>query len=112
MDHLSEYLLGLYSEEIKLTVFSRGSNLQSELVDAARLIKMTTGRQHYSDLADIVTAISRRTADAEELRKKVDNFDSLFGPRSENQMKKLAAGSRTKCCSLHKKFLSPTTAGK
>src|SRR5204863_8410511 len=76
MDEFSDYLLGMYAEELKSTVLSRGAGLQAELVDAMRLVKMSTGRPHYGEIAELVMAIGGKTTSDDDLRKKVSNFDN------------------------------------
>ncbi len=105
MDNFSEFLAGINAEEVKSTVLSRGSGLQTELVDAVRFIKMTTGRAHYPEIAQLVSAISGQVADEGSLRKRVENYEepSMFhGPRLSRELQKMVDRSRAKCDALRR----------
>lgn len=99
MLELSQYLHGMYAEEVKSTVLSRGSGLQAELIDAVRLLKMTTGRPHYRELAEIARALDGTIRSEDDLRKAVSGFEnssSLFGSRSDRELQRIVQRGRAK----------------
>jgi hypothetical protein len=105
MDNFSEFLSGINADEVKSTALSRGSGLQTELVDAVRFVKILAGRAHYREVARLVSAISGDLVDEGNLRKKVDNYEetSMFhGPRHSRELLKMADRSRAKCIALRR----------
>jgi hypothetical protein len=91
MEHCAEYLRDSYTEEVQSTVLSRGSGLQTELVDAVQIVRMATGRPHYPQLAELIRVLSGKPTAEGNLRKTVENFeDSLYnGPRSPKERRSL-----------------------
>jgi hypothetical protein len=98
MELCAEYLKGLYTEEVQETIFTRGSGLQAELVDAVQLVRISTGRPHYAEFAELVGILSGKPVGEDNLRKTVENFkQTLFrGPRSPKQIKLLNARANSK----------------
>jgi hypothetical protein len=100
MIDFSQYLEGLYAEEIRSTVLSRGSGLQAELVDAVKFVRMATGKPHYPEIADIVQILSGKLRSEDDLRKVVCNFEdkSFFDTsRSERELQQMVLRSQAKC---------------
>jgi hypothetical protein len=102
MDDYADYLLGLYREEVKGTVLSRGAGLQVELVNAVNFVRTITGRPHFPELVALVRAIGIREPSEGDLRKVVSNFGtSMFGGGlSERALARMAEKSRIKCAAL------------
>jgi hypothetical protein len=101
MLEFADYLLGAYRDQALDTILFPRGGVQVALVDVVNLVKMVTGRQHYSELAAILQPIGAQYADADDLRKVISNFENrLFGGRSERELKELAKISRLTCDAL------------
>lgn len=104
MELCADYLKGLYTDEVQQTIFARGSGLQAELVDAVQLVRISTGRPHYAEIAELVAILGGKPVGEDNLRKTVENFkETLFrGPRSVKQIKVLNARANAKWTKLRK----------